>query len=124
MCLRLYLNGDHDAHNQHVSLFLVLLRSDTDDVLSWPLSHQVTLTLVDEDPSSGHSRDIVRTFIPNPASSAFQQPTTDMNAGYGFKYFISIEEFNRYRSHYVHDNALLMRVELHPIDPDSTRMNI
>jgi len=120
MCLRLYPNGDSDARNQHISIFLALKRSDTDNLLSWPFSYQVTVTLVDEDPTSGNSRDIVQTFIPTLTSPSFQRPDTDMNPGYGFKYFISIEEFNRYRSHYVHDNALLIRVELRPIDPDLT----
>ena len=42
MCLRLYLNGDGQGKGTHVSLFLVIMKSDYDDLLLWPFKQKVS----------------------------------------------------------------------------------
>ena len=41
MCLRLYLDGDGQGKGSHVSLFLVIMKSDYDDLLTWPFKQKV-----------------------------------------------------------------------------------
>ena len=41
MCLRLYLDGDGQGKGTHVSLFLVIMKSDYDDLLTWPFKQKV-----------------------------------------------------------------------------------
>jgi len=41
MCLRLYLDGDGQGKSIHVSLFLVIMKSDYDDLLTWPFKQKV-----------------------------------------------------------------------------------
>ena len=119
MRLRLYLNGDYNALNRFISLFSVIVRSDTDAQLDWPFSHRVTLSLVDQAPIENDRLDIVRTFIPNPSSSCFQRANTGMNFGYGFKEFLSIQDFNRNQSRYVLHDTMLIRLQLDPIASNS-----
>ena len=42
MCLRLYLDGDGQGKGTHISLFLVIMKSDYDDLLTWPFKQKVT----------------------------------------------------------------------------------
>lgn len=43
MCLRMYLDGDGQGKGTHISLFLVIMKSDYDDLLTWPFTQKVTL---------------------------------------------------------------------------------
>ena len=43
MCLRLCLNGNGQGKGTHVSLFMVIMKSDYDDFLPWPFKQKVTL---------------------------------------------------------------------------------
>ena len=45
MCLRLYLNGDGQGKGTHISIFLVIMKSDYDDLLIWPFKQKVSYTL-------------------------------------------------------------------------------
>ena len=40
-CLRLYLNGDGMGKGTHLSLFLVIMKSEYDNVLQWPFQKNV-----------------------------------------------------------------------------------
>ena len=51
MCIRAYLNGDGIGKGSHVSVFLVLMRSEHDSLLSWPFKQSVRFTLINH--SSG-----------------------------------------------------------------------
>ena len=42
MCLRMYLDGDGQGKGTHISLFLVIMKSDYDDLLTWPFTQKVT----------------------------------------------------------------------------------
>ena len=44
MYLRLYLDGDGQGKGTHVSLFLVIMKSDYDDLLTWPFKHYIYST--------------------------------------------------------------------------------
>ena len=46
MCLRVCLNGDGTGRGTHISLFLVLMSSESDALLPWPFRHNVTITLI------------------------------------------------------------------------------
>ena len=43
MCLRLYLDGDGQGKGTHISLFLVIMKSDYDDLLSWPFKQKASV---------------------------------------------------------------------------------
>ncbi len=75
MCLKLYFMGDGIGKNTHMSLFLVIMKGEFDNILPWPFTSKVTFKLINQ---TGNS-DIIDTFQPDPTSSSFQKPKSDMN---------------------------------------------
>ena len=88
MCLRLYILGDGIGKNTHMSLFFVIMKGEFDNILQWPFTSKVTFKLINQ---TGN-RDIIDTFQPDPMSSSFQKPKSDMNIASGCPRFVSHTE--------------------------------
>eukprot|EP00057_Strongylocentrotus_purpuratus_P013146 XP_011667620.1 PREDICTED: TNF receptor-associated factor 3 [Strongylocentrotus purpuratus] len=86
MCARIYLNGDGIGKGTHVSLFFVVMKGDYDALLPWPFSQKVTLMLLDQETGRRHLSD---SFRPDPTSTSFQRPSTNMNIASGCPLFVS-----------------------------------
>ena len=84
MCLRLYLNGDGPTKGTHISLFFVIMKGEFDDILQWPFTLPVTLKLLNQN----GGQNISRLCNPDPGSSSFQKPISDMNVAYGCPDFV------------------------------------
>ena len=91
MCLRLYIMGDGIGKGTHLSLFFVVMRGEFDNILQWPFTHKVTFKLINQ----AGGRDIVDTFQPDPLSSSFRKPKSDMNIASGSPRFVSHTELER-----------------------------
>ena len=91
MCLRLYIMGDGIGKGTHLSLFFVVMRGEFDNILQWPFTHKVTFKLINQ----AGGRDIVDTFQPDPLSSSFRKPKSDMNIASGCPRFVSHTELER-----------------------------
>ena len=91
MCLRLYIMGDGIGKSTHLSLFFVVMRGEFDNILQWPFTHKVTFKLINQ----AGGRDIVDTFQPDPMSSSFRKPKSDMNIASGCPRFVSHTELER-----------------------------
>ncbi len=82
LCLRMYLGGDGMGKGQYLSLFLVIMKGEYDDLIQWPFAgHKVTLAILDQ---SGAGDHIINSFAPDVSSSSFRQPKADMNIASGF----------------------------------------
>lgn len=93
MCLRLYLYGDGMARGTHISLFIVIMKGEFDDILQWPFILPVTLKLLNQ--TGG--QNISRLCCPDPSSSSFQKPISDMNIASGCPDFVTLSSlFNNY----------------------------
>ncbi len=88
MCLRLYILGDGIGKNTHMSLFFVIMKGEFDNILKWPFTSKVTFKLINQK----GNRDIIDTFQPDPMSSSFQKPKSDMNIASGCPRFVSHTE--------------------------------
>ena len=88
MRLRLYILGDGIGKGTHMSLFFVLMKGEFDNILQWPFTHKVTFKLINQ----CGGRDIVDIFQPDPLSSSFQKPKSDMNIASGCPRFVSLNE--------------------------------
>ena len=121
LCLRTYLNGDGSGKGTHVSLFVVLMRAEYDDLLSWPFRHRVSLTLISQADPLNPEAAITRKFIPNPESSSFQKPRETFNVASGFPEFAPISVLND--PSYIRNDTIYFRVKFEPPDlpsgPDS-----
>ena len=88
LCLRAYLNGDGSGKGTHVSLFVVIMKGEFDDLLSWPFRHRVTLSLLNQETPTEPRTSKTQRFIPNPESSSFRKPKDAFNVASGFPEFV------------------------------------
>ena len=103
MCIRAYLNGDGSGHTTHLSLFFVLMKGENDLLLNWPFDYNVLMILVNQN----SRRDIAQVFKPNPESSSFQRPQTDMNVASGCPQFAKLSVFDD--EDYVKENIMYIK---------------
>ena len=89
-CTRLYLHGDGMGRSTHISIFFVVMKSEYDQLLTWPMHKRITFELINHD---NETDSIIESFVCNPRSSSFQRPTNNMNVASGCPMFITIERF-------------------------------
>ena len=106
MRARVYLNGDGIGKGTHLSFFFVVMKGEFDALLPWPFLQKVTLTLLDQSMAKRHISD---TFMPDPRSSSFQRPSSDMNIASGSPRFVSLDALRTDRN-YIKDNFLYLRI--------------
>ena len=106
MCLRLYILGDGIGKGTHMSLFFVVMKGEFDNILQWPFTHKVTFKLINQ----CGSRDIMDIFQPDPLSSSFQKPKSDMNVASGCPRFVSIKEL--LQEGFIVDDTIFIKVEV------------
>ncbi len=106
MCMRLYLNGDGNARNTHISLFFVLMRGDYDAILKWPFEFKITFSLYDQ---AGTQRHIIDSFRPDIKSNSFQRPRSDMNIASGIPKFLPLKFIKEDNNPYVREDCMFIR---------------
>ena len=84
LCIRIYLNGDGIGKSTHISLFFFLMRSEHDNLLSWPFKQAIRFTLLHQ---KKPSLNISEAFLPDSTSVSYKKPTSDMNVASGFPKF-------------------------------------
>ena len=106
MCLRLYILGDGAGKGSHMSLFFVLMKGEFDNILQWPFTHKVTFKLINQ----CGGRDVVDIFQPDPLSSSFQKPKTDMNIASGCPRFVPLNELMQ--NGFIVDDTIFIKVKV------------
>ena len=106
MCLRLYILGDGIGKGTHMSLFFVVMKGEFDNILHWPFTHKVTFKLINQ----CGSRDIMDIFQPDPLSSSFQKPKSDMNVASGCPRFVSTNELMQ--GGFIVDDTIFIKVNV------------
>lgn len=104
VCARVYPNGDGMGKGTHLSLFFVIMKGEYDALLPWPFRQKVTFKLQDQD----RQQDVTDTFRPDPNSSSFKRPTSNMNIASGCPLFVS-QQVLQSRS-YVKDDTLFIKI--------------
>jgi len=90
-CLQVYLDGDGPGKGTHLSLFMVIMKSDYDNLLEWPFQKKVKFTLLNQ---QNRAKDHTEKIIPTKESSSFQKPKRDVNIGSGCPQFISLDRLD------------------------------
>ncbi|XP_078604260.1 TNF receptor-associated factor 2-like [Branchiostoma floridae x Branchiostoma japonicum] len=106
MCARIYLNGDGMGKGSHISLFFVLMRGHFDGLLRWPFRQKVTFMLLDQN----NREHVLDAFRPDPTSSSFKRPTSDMNIASGCPLFVPLSQLESTRHAYVRDDAIFLKI--------------
>lgn len=104
LCLRVYMDGDGSGKGTHLSFFITIMKGEYDALLQWPFNQMVTLMLLDQSSSKKH---IVQCFKPEPTSSSFWRPQSDMNVASGCPKFVSLSVLND--SSYVKDDTMFFK---------------
>ena len=110
-CTRLYLQGDGMGRSTHVSLFFVVMKSEYDQLLNWPMQKRITFELINH---VNEAENVIESFVSNPRSSSFQRPTNNMNVASGCPMFISIERF--LTRGFVVDNCAYIKTTVHEVE--------
>ena len=103
LCLRLYMNGDGSGKGTHLSLFLSIMKGEYDSLLQWPFPCHVTLMLLDQ---RGQDH-ITESFNPDPTSSSFWRPQTELNIASGLPRFAPLSVLHDRR--YVVDDTIFFK---------------
>ena len=113
MNLQLYPNGDRQARNTHMSIFLVIWKGDYDPILPWPFRLRVTLMLLDH---KGKNH-ISTPFTPQRDMAAFARPQQEKNKGSGLPHFCELSKLQQKQpSEYVKDDTVYIKVIVHNND--------
>ena len=110
MCLRVYLNGDGSGQKTHLFLFAILMKSDHDGILTFPLDCWVKMIIVSQ---SEQVKDISEEFRSDRSSRCFERPKTEMNSGAGLPKFAPLSILQNVN--YVKDDMLYVRCEVREI---------
>ena len=106
VCARLYPNGDGIGNGTHMSIFFVVMRGEYDALLPWPFLQKVHFRLIDQD----RIRDAYDAFRPEPNSSSFKRPTSDMNIASGCPTFISHMELRQ--GGYIRNDTMYIKIKV------------
>ena len=104
-CLRMYPNGDGIGAGTHLSLFIVIMKSDYDCLLPWPFNNSVKFMLINQ---RDRSKDLVEKMVPHKNSASFQQPSKEMNIASGCPLFAPLE--NMEKEGFLVDDTLFVEV--------------
>ena len=106
VCARLYPNGDGMGKGTHLSVFFVIMRGEYDALLPWPFTQKVHFRVLDQD----RVRDAFDSFRPDPNSSSFKRPRSDMNIASGCPTLMSQAELRE--GGYVRDDTIYIKVSV------------
>ena len=104
MCARIFLNGDGKGKGTHISLFFVVMKGEYDAWLEWPFPCKITLKLLAQD-GNAH---ITETFSPDPNSSSFRCPSSEMNIASGVPLFARQQKVED--GPYIKSNCIFVQV--------------
>ena len=111
MQLKIYLNGDGTGKNKYISLFFIILKSEFDNILSWPFQQKVRFTALDQ---SGRGQHVMDAFRPDLSSSSFQKPVGTANIATGCPLFLPLQIIeggseSRESGVYVKDDSMFIK---------------
>jgi len=106
LCARIYLNGDGMGRGTHVSLFFVVMRGQYDAMLKWPFRQKVTLMFLDQN----NREHVLDAFRPDPTSSSFKRPVSEMNIASGCPLFLAHTKLEDSANGYVKDNTAFIKL--------------
>ena len=116
MKVSFYPRGTKSNKNGYLSVFLVIMKGEYDEALSWPFRHKVVFTLIDQKREPEKRSDFSMELIPDPSKHAKScaKPTQVENARFGFSRFHLIFPLWTY----ILDDCLLLEVRIIRIKHD------
>lgn len=109
-CMRIYPNGVSRGAGRHVGLFVHLMQGENDNLLEWPFSGRISLSILDQS-GAGFRNHVSGTFLAKPNLASFQNPaaTVDLNL-YGYAEFAPIHLVST--TPYVKNDTVMVKIEI------------
>ena len=109
MCLRVNLNGIDSGSNTHVSMFVHLMQGEFDNIISWPFSNGLEITIMDQD--QVNPVNIKEELFARPTLQAFLRPTMPRNhKGYGYVEMVTHHALRTRK--YILNDTMIVKVEI------------
>lgn len=105
------LNGVNSEVGRNIALFVQMVKGDYDDLLCWPFTGKITLTILDQSEGFAFRQHISKTLIARPNLLAFQKPIAWCNSVYeGHKKMAPIEHISN--PQYIKNDTMLVCVDI------------
>ena len=105
-------NGYGMGENTHLSIFLFVMKSEYDAILSWPLNTTITFRLIDQQEDANDRENIVKSLRIAKHLRCFARPMTDGYKGRGLTTFVLHKKLKERR--YILNDSILIQVQLTP----------
>jgi len=86
------------------------MRTETDDLLSWPFTKRVTVTLLDQSDDVRKRRPITAVIDPTTEPAAVVSRPRDRGPTFGIKNFIRLEKLHLSQA-YIYNDTLYLNVQ-------------
>ena len=106
-----FLNDTREKYKDHTGVYIFVMKSDHDAILSWPFKKKYTFTLIDQQDNEEERKNIVTTYTPKDEVE-FKRPTTKENIGRGFGDFVSHSKLMTRK--YIKDDTVFITVSIEP----------
>ena len=120
--VRIDPNGFGPSKNTHLSVFIFVMKGESDAILPWPFRKKVNFTLIDQQEDPAKRVNVAAQLFNRDSefSHCFVRPVEEQNTGWGCPRFVSHEKLNsRVRYRYLVDDALFLQVDIGPPRPAS-----
>lgn len=109
-CGRVYLNGDGTGKSSHLSVYLVVMRGEHDNLIAWPINNiRITISLLHQNKGDARDLSLTDTLRAN-GTSPYQKPTTDFNTGAGSPMFACQEVVES--PTYLVDDSIVIKIKV------------
>ncbi|XP_068760697.1 TNF receptor-associated factor 6-like [Montipora capricornis] len=111
LCMRINLNGVDSGVGKFIALFVHMMQGDYDNILEWPFTGRIALSILDQREGVEFRQHISETLVAKPHLLAFRRPEAPRSIlGYGFRDFASMEQIHE--PQYVKNNTMLVRIQI------------
>ena len=107
--MRVELNQTRKEYKDHMGVFIFVMKSEHDAILSWPFKKKCTFTLIDQQDNEEERKNIVKTMTPE-GQENFKKPIEKENPGYGFANFVSHATLQTRK--YIKDDTVFITVSI------------
>lgn len=111
---RLYPYGLGVGEGTHLSLYVILHKTEHDLMLHWPFQQKVKVKLLNMNEAASKRNHHIVTLGPDRNSSSFVRPIHGQNPGFGFPTFLSHQDLQR--ETYLRENCLFIKLLVEPYD--------
>ena len=109
MRLSIHLDQGSSGFTGYMGVYIILMRSDHDGMLSWPFKEKFVFSVIDQEDDKQCRIDHVTVLDPE-GHVQFQRPQQDQNEGFSCPTFISHSKLRTRK--YIKDNTVYVQVQI------------